>query len=173
MNINNIKNFLPSLLNIFYSEIYEDKNISFCSFMKDLKSNHEKFNKLAFDLAEKIKPFEKEIDLFVSVPKFSDEINETDYAKILAEILSTKLNIPYESNFLLKTKKTKKLKTIPQSERSREISSAFEVNFNEYRKICIVDDILASGATLKEVVTTFEKSGFKNISAAVLIIQNS
>lgn len=172
MNINEFNKLFPSVKNLYFSEIFDDRNVPFCSFMKEIKEDDEKFNKLAAVLAEKIKNSAKKIDILISVPKFTDESDESDYSKTLAKILSNKLNIPYENHILTKIKKTKKLKTIPHKERIKEIDSAFKVNLAMNLKICIVDDVLSSGATLHEAVKVLLNAGIKDISIAVMVFQD-
>ncbi|MGE4385316.1 MAG: ComF family protein [Endomicrobiaceae bacterium] len=172
MNIAEFKRLFPSVKDLYFSKIFDDKNMSFCSFMKEIKADDKKFNKLAEVLAEKIKISENKIDVLVSIPKFTDESDEPDYSKTLAQILSDKLHIPYESNMLTKIKKTKKLRTIQHKERMKEIDSAFKVNLTTNLNICIVDDVLSSGATLHEAVKTFLNAGIKNISIAVMVFQD-
>ncbi|MDD3053144.1 MAG: phosphoribosyltransferase family protein [Endomicrobiaceae bacterium] len=172
MNIDNINNSFPSIKDLFYAQSFDDKNKTFCSFMKEIKSDMKIFNKLSLSLAEKIKQSKSNIDIFVSVPKFIDESNEIDYSKILAQTLSKELNIPYRNNAIIKIKKTKKLKTLSQEERLQEIDSAFKINLNNNLRVCIVDDVLSSGATLQEIIKTFSINNIQNVSIAILILQN-
>lgn len=172
MDIDNINNFFPSIKDLFYAQYFDDKNKTFCSFMKEIKSDMKIFNKLSLSLAEKIKQSKSNIDIFVSVPKFIDESNEIDYSKILAQTLSKELNIPYRNNAIIKIKKTKKLKTLSQEERLQEIDSAFKINLNNNLRVCIVDDVLSSGATLQEIIKTFSINNIQNVSIAILILQN-
>ncbi|MEA5001091.1 MAG: phosphoribosyltransferase [Endomicrobiaceae bacterium] len=171
MNIDEFKNLFPSVKDLYYSEVFNEKNESFCSFMKEIKADASKFNKQASVLAEKIKSSAGNIDIFVSVPKFGGEANEPDYSKILAEKLSDKLNIPYRTNAVTKVKKTKKLKMLAYEERLKEIDDAFKVCLTQNLHICIVDDVLSSGATLREIIKTFMNAGINKISIAVMIIQ--
>lgn len=168
-----ISELFPDIKKFFYAMEYSSKD-NFCSFIKPIKEDIKKFEALAKILAKKIEPDKKNIDIFVSIPKHLDNSNEIDYAKILATILSKELNISYKDDIIVKIKPTRKLKMIPTKDREAEIFSAFQVSDNgKDLKICIVDDILSSGATLKETVKTFQLKNFANISIAVLIVQNS
>lgn len=157
---------------LFYLTEY-DSSVSgpFCSFMKNLKSDSELFCNMAVSLSEKIEPFKKYFDVFVSVPKYEKNDSETDYSEKLACILSSKLNIPYEKNIITKIKNTKKMKVLPAGERFSAISSAFKISAGKYKRICIVDDVYSSGATVGEIIKTFNNSGITDIYVAVLVLQ--
>lgn len=164
---NNIKKF-------FYAEAYNpDFFSSFCSYMQNLKSDDEKLYQTALKLACKIEPFKNNFDVIASVPKYDNVLSEeTNYSQKTAEIISSKLNIPYEKNIISKIRDTRKLRTIPENERVSEIDSAFRINKTLYKRICIVDDVYSSGATMAEIVKTLNKSGITEIYAAVLVVQS-
>lgn len=166
MKVKNIKIFF------YATKFVPAGSETFCSFMKNLKSDEQVFFNLASSLSEKIEPFKKDFDIFVSVPKYKKADSETDYAKKLAYNLSSKLNIPYKKNIISKIKDTKKLKMLPNSDRFLEISSAFKLNDDKYKRICIVDDVYASGATIQEIINTFNKNNITDIYVAVLVLQS-
>lgn len=157
----------------FYLTEY-DSSVSgpFCSFMKNLKSDCQLFCDMAVSLSIKIEPFKKDFDVFVSVPKYEKNDSEIDYSEKLSGILSSKLNIPYEKNVISKIKHTNKMKVLPAGERFSEIASAFKINTSKYKRICIVDDVYSSGATVGEIIKTFNNSGITDIYVAVLVLQN-
>ncbi|MDD3065237.1 MAG: hypothetical protein PHT24_03135 [Endomicrobiaceae bacterium] len=163
----NIKKF-------FYAELFnQDCSSSFCSYMKNLKSDDKKLYEKALKLACKIEPFKNNFDVIASVPKYDNVFpEETNYSQKTAEIISSKLNIPYEKNIISKIKYTRKLRTIPGNERFSEIDSAFKINKPLYKRICVVDDVYSSGATMAEIVKTFNKSGITEIYVAVLVVQS-
>lgn len=166
-NFQNIKNF-------FYATTHNSDD--FCSFMKDIKFNNiDKFDNLANILADEISILKNNIDLIISIPKFKDEINEADFSLRIAKIVSNKTNIPYSNSAIIKTKKTRKLRTIPKEQREKEIENAFiikDLNYLKNKKICIVDDVLSSGNTLKEIIKTLLKvTDMSNISVAILVVQ--
>ncbi|MDD5022398.1 MAG: hypothetical protein PHR82_09770 [Endomicrobiaceae bacterium] len=166
-------NEIQSINKFFYSTKYiPTVSETFCSYMKNLKSDEKVFYNLALSLSEKIEPFKNGFDVFVSVPKYQKTDYETDYAEKLVHILSSKLNIPYKKGILSKIKDTKKLKILPDSERISEISSAFKLNDEKYKRICLVDDVYSSGATVGEIIKTFNKCGIIDISVAVLVLQS-
>jgi len=127
---------------------------------------------MAQSLSEKIEPFRNNFDVFVSVPKYGEKKSETDYSEVLACILSSKLKIPYEKNIISKIKYTNKMKALQAGERFSAIASAFKINTGKYKRICIVDDVYSPGATVGEIIKTFNNSGITDIYVAVLVLQN-
>ncbi|MDD5021522.1 MAG: hypothetical protein PHR82_05210 [Endomicrobiaceae bacterium] len=162
----NIKNFF------YATKFVPAGSETFCSFMKNLKLNENIFSDLALVLSEKIEPLKNDFDIFVSVPKYKKSNHEIDYAEKLADMLSLKLNVPYEKKIISKIKDTKKLKILTNKDRFLEISSAFKLNNDKYKRICIVDDVYASGATVQEIVKTFNNSNITDIYVAVLVLQS-
>jgi len=173
MNINNLTTAFPTVKNIIYSKEYKYQKQDFCTVMKQIKGNKDLFDNLLSILTDKIKPFINDIDIFTSVPKFKHSKNDFDYSYYMAQTISTKLNKPFINDIFIKTKETKKLRTLNYDLRKEEISGAFKINFNDSsKKICIIDDVLSSGATLQELISVLKNNNFSNISVAVLVIQN-
>lgn len=166
---------LPNIKQFCYATTHNTD--SFCDFMKSIKSDMERFYALAEILSDKIFLLKKDIDLLIPLPKFKDEFNETDWSLKLVEFISKRINIPYNKDLIKKIRKTKKLKTIPVSQREKEIENAFEIKNMEDlkdKKICIIDDVFSSGNTMKEIIKTFSLNyDIKNISAAVLVFQEN
>ena len=168
------KILLPNIKYFCYATIH--KTDSFCTFMKDIKSNIEKFDNLANVLAGKVYDFKKDIDILLPVPKFKEELNEPDFSLRLAELISKKTNIPIGKDLIKKIKKTRKLKAIPIDQRKKEIENAFQLNDINFKgkKICIVDDVFSSGNTIKEIIKTLSyKYDTADISVAILVVQEN
>ena len=173
MNINNLKDAFPKIQNIIYSKAYNYQKQDFCTIMKQIKGDKKLFDSLLSNLTDKIKPFINSIDVFTSVPKFNKSANDFDYSYYMAQEISKKLNKQFINDIFIKAKETKKLRTLNYALRKDESSGAFKINFNDFsKKICIVDDVLSSGATLQELISVLDKNNFSNISIAVLVIQN-
>lgn len=174
-SINDIKNILPNIKHFCYATSHRSDD--FCNFMKEIKfANIAKFDELSNLLADKISILKNDIDLIVSIPKSKDEQNEIDFSLRIAKTISARINIKYCNDLIIKTRTTRKLKTIPKELRKKEIKNAFEIN-NNYdltnKKICIVDDVFSSGNTLKEAIKTLSKKiDVSNISVAILVVQN-
>ena len=163
-----IKNIDELLFAVSYHDI--DK---FHMFMRDFKSHPETFERYADFLCGRIsleKDFLNSFDFFVYVP--STDFQRANYSLKLANYLSEKLNKPLKSGILKKIKITKELKTLPREERHKEIENSFTASLVGGERICIVDDVTASGATLGEISKALNKSGASYISAAVVAIYN-
>ena len=170
-----IETELPNIKNFCYAIAHNTDG--FCDFMKSIKSDMDRFYALAEILSDKVVLLKKNIDLLVPVPKFKDEIDETDWSLKLVEFISKRINIPYSRDLIKKIRKTRKLKTIPVSQREKEIKNAFEIkNIEELKnkKVCIIDDVFSSGNTMKEIIKTLSSNyDIKNISVAVLVFQEN
>ncbi|MCL1972008.1 MAG: hypothetical protein FWG57_03345 [Endomicrobia bacterium] len=163
-----IKNLDELIFAVSYHDI--DK---FHMFMRDFKSHPETFNKLADFLCDRIrleKDFLSGFDFFVYVP--STDLDRTNYSQKLANYLSEKLNKPLKNDILKKIKITKELKTLPREERHKEIEDSFIASLNGGERVCIVDDVTASGATLGEISKALKESGAAYISAVVAAVYN-
>ena len=86
--------------------------------------------------------------------------------------LSKYLNIPFESNVLIKTKNTKPQVELSQREKREEnIKGAFLVKSGEIlkkRKILLVDDVYTTGSTMEECAGVLKKAGAKEIWGVVV-----
>jgi predicted amidophosphoribosyltransferase len=163
-----IKNLDELIFAVSYHDI--DK---FHMFMRDFKSRPEIFEKYADFLCERInleKDFLNAFDFFVYVP--STDLQRTNYSQKLVRHLSQKLNKPLKDGILKKIKITKELKTLPREERHKEIEDSFTALLNGGERICIVDDVTASGATLGEISKALKQSGALHVSAAVIAAYN-
>jgi len=161
-----IKNLDELIFAVSYHNI--DK---FHMFMRDFKAHPETFDRYASFLCERIKlekDFLDSFDFFVFVP--STDPQRTNYSEKLAVYLSEKLNKPLNKNAVKKIKITKELKNLPREERHKEIEDSFTASLAGGEKVCIVDDVTASGATLEEIAKALKEAGASYISAAVAAV---
>ena len=83
----------------------------------------------------------------------------------IAKLVSQRLNIPIDSNYLVKTKNTSELKSIDDPlEREKLLVDAFTLQDLRYqnKKILLFDDLSRSGSTLKEITKTLYNNGNVN-----------
>ena len=75
------------------------------------------------------------------------------------------------SNLIKRIKNTKPQYKLSKIEREQNLKDAFEICRQSEevkdKKILLIDDILTTGSTLKEMIKTLEKSGFNNLCAFV------
>lgn len=110
----------------------------------------------------------------IPIPLHKDRYSERGFnqSKLIAEIVSEKININLNTNNLIRTRATKnqaELKNI--QERLENIQNCFALKNAEEIKnknIIIVDDVFTSGSTVGEAVKILKAAGAKKIIALVL-----
>jgi predicted amidophosphoribosyltransferase len=83
----------------------------------------------------------------------------------IAKLVSKGLNIPIDTNYIVKTKNTSELKAIDDPlEREKLLTNAFSLQDLRYqnKKILLFDDLFRSGSTLKEITKTLYYNGHVN-----------
>ena len=83
----------------------------------------------------------------------------------IAKLVSQNLNIPIDTNYIVKTKNTNELKGIDDPlEREKLLTGAFSLQDLRYqnKKILLFDDLFRSGSTLKELTKTLYYNGKVN-----------
>jgi competence protein ComFC len=90
----------------------------------------------------------------------------------IAEKIGETLNIPVDTDFLLKTRNTHQLKAVEDpSEREKMLLNAFDVADLRYqqKKVLLFDDLFRSGSTLKEITKMlYEKGKVQNVYVVTL-----
>ncbi len=118
--------------------------------------------------------FKNEIELFVPVPlhwtrRISRGYNQT-------RIIAGKLNHPTAKicNDLVRIKKTKMQPTMASpAARARNVSGAFALRKGHPlrgKKVCLIDDIKTTGATLNECARILKEAGASSVFALVLAV---
>ena len=152
---------------LVFAASYDDID-KFHIFMKDFKSHNETFEKYADILCAKITPEKDSFDFFVHVPSSNPE--RTNFSLKLAELISKKLGKPLNNAAVKRIKQTKELKTLPREDRHKEIEDSFCAVLKGGERICIIDDVTASGATLGEIAKILKEAGASFINAAVVAV---
>ncbi len=96
--------------------------------------------------------------ILIPIPLSKNRIKERGYNQVLevAKLTLDKIenkNIKINSNILYKIKNTKPQTSLPKKERLKNLKNAFEVAYPELingKKIIIIDDVVTTGATIKE-----------------------
>lgn len=86
-------------------------------------------------------------------------------ADLIARYLAKWLHIPLYSQTIHRIKNTHPQRGLGAKEREQNLKQAFkflDIPLN-YRSIAIVDDVITTGATLKEIAQHFRQSGVENI----------
>lgn len=118
--------------------------------------------------------FYNDIELFVPVPLHWSRRLRRGYNQ--SQVLAKKLNHPIAkiSTALVRIRRTKSQPAMASpAARAKNVAGAFAVryghNFNN-RKICLVDDIKTTGATLNECAKTLKQAGALKVFAFVLAV---
>ncbi len=92
-------------------------------------------------------------------------------SEILAKKIAEKLPSVKSREILKRIKKTRQQARLSKKERERNTDNAFAVHSNlnnlKNKPIILVDDVVASGATLEAAAKTLKLAGFKNVKAVV------
>lgn len=106
----------------------------------------------------------------ISVPLHSNKLRIRGYnhAKLLAQVIARKLNLPFIDDILIRRRETKPQYNLDKKERVKNIKNAFDVN-NKIKdriinqRIVLVDDLATSFTTLSECAKTLKKNGAQNV----------
>lgn len=93
-------------------------------------------------------------------------------AQLLAESLSGLLELPVETAYLQRVKRTKPMKTLNDAERIKNLENAFKITRNgvKYKKVLLVDDIYTTGATVDACARVLKTHGVQEVYVACLCI---
>ena len=107
-------------------------------------------------------------DVLVPIPlhKKKYRIRGFNQAEILAEQLGEKLQIPVGNNWLCRRKNTLPQKELSDTERLKNLTKAFEVNWERFsvvKKVMLVDDIYTTGSTIESCAKVLYDAGVKEV----------
>ncbi|CAM3280040.1 ComF family protein [Moritella viscosa] len=107
----------------------------------------------------------------VILPTPASRIRDIQPVYEVCKLVSEKLGIPYDEDYINKVKNTSQLKEVEDvDERRSMLSGAFDVT-TTYRnkKVLLIDDLFRSGSTLKEITKTMgDKGGVSNVYVVTL-----
>lgn len=113
-------------------------------------------------------------DVIVPIPLHPDRQRKRGYnqAELLANELSALTGIKVDTNYLLRTKNTKPLKTMDNVGRIKNLEKAFIVNENsvKYNKIMLIDDIYTTGATFDACARVLKSNGAEYVYGISLCV---
>jgi len=119
-----------------------------------------------------------DFDFLIPVPLHPARKRERGFnqSEILAEAVSEKMNVPVLKKILKRIKNTKDQTNLNAEQREKNVSGAFSVSSAENRekiygkKIILIDDVITTGATLKECARVLKEGGAKKVVGATLIV---
>jgi len=124
--------------------------------------NYEQINNLANEVIEFLKTRKVTPYLDIIIPTPASKERTIQPVTAIAEKVSQALNIPIDTNYIIKNHNTSELKSIDDpEEREKLLLNAFNLQDNRYqnKKILLFDDLFRSGSTLKEITKTLYTNG--------------
>ena len=113
-----------------------------------------------------------DFDVIIPIPMTKKRFAERGYnqSELIAKRLSELLNIPLETNVLVKVKNTERQSRLPMHKREANIRGAFTLYNKErifHKRVLLVDDIVTTGATMREASRLLSKSASGITACAV------
>ncbi len=145
------------------------KSFKYQPFLKTLAKPLTDLIIVHFLLIDKKKIFQPvDNSLFIPIPLFSSRYKWRGFnqAEEIAKILSLYFRIPYQSDNLIKIKKTQPQTELKAIEREENIKNAFKVSLPkdiQGKKIFLIDDIFTTGATMEEAAKTLKQAGAREV----------
>jgi ComF family protein len=118
-------------------------------------------------------PWSTEIEALVPVPMhwLRRWQRRCDHALVLSSVLSRELGIPVLNGVLREKNTPSQTQIVSRAKRFENVKGCFAVNHPKRvagKTVCIVDNLIATGATVHEVSKVLRKAGAKRIYAAVI-----
>lgn len=137
---------------------------------------YEKKFKVGFFLGEKLSEVRKKTilswnaDLIIPVPLFNLKKIERNYnqAYYIAKGVGKNLNIQIKDNLIKRMKNTVSQTTLNMSEREENVHGAFSILHKtkiKSKRIIIIDDVITTGATVKEIAKILKEAGAEKVFA--------
>jgi len=122
-------------------------------------------------LATKISKHPYLPDVLIPVPMSKKRLIKRGFNQsvLIAKSVSKFLNIPIDYDILIRIEDTPPLYSLSRNERFSVLKNAFALTKKPfYKSICIIDDIMTSGATIEACARIFVKNGIKEVYAGVI-----
>jgi len=121
--------------------------------------------------------FSKDFDYIMPVPLHLSRKRERGYnqSRILAEEISKTVSVPLLEKVLIRKKKTKDQTHLSPEERERNVRGAFVARADSTlrgKKVILVDDVMTTGATLKECARVLKQAGAREVIGVTLVVVN-
>ncbi|WP_293267666.1 ComF family protein [Neptunomonas sp.] len=109
-------------------------------------------------------------DAIIPVPIHSFRLISRGFnqSSLIARHLSQHLKIPLVLNHLKKIKRTKSQSTLSAQDRKTNLQNAFSYQGPSYNHIALVDDVVTTGTTVKEISDVLRLAGIQRIDIWVI-----
>jgi ComF family protein len=122
-------------------------------------------------LAMKISKHPHLPDVLVPVPMSKKRLRRRGFnqSALIAKNISKFLNVPVDHDILIRVEDTPPLYSLGRNERFSVLKNAFALTKKPfYKRVCIIDDIMTSGATVEACARIFVKNGVEEVYAGVI-----
>ena len=111
-------------------------------------------------------------DMIVPVPLHGKRLDERGFnqSEVIAEVLAEYLNLPINTDVLIRTRETRRQSSLKGMERAENVKGAFyadRINVSG-KNIILVDDIYTMGETVKACAEALKEAGAVDIIAVTL-----
>lgn len=109
-------------------------------------------------------------DLIIPVPLHLKRLREREFNQtaLIGYYFSRELKIPLIVNNLIKTKETPPQTFLNRKERLRNVKKAFSAHGISGSDVILIDDVITTGATVRECSEALIKSGAKSVTVIAL-----
>ena len=133
--------------------------------------------RLGFVLGDSIKEDKRflELDFLIPVPLHPSKKRKRGFnqSEILAFEVSRKLELPVLKDVLVRKKRTKDQTNLNAKQREENVRGAFKVKSKDKvsgKQIILVDDVITTGATLRECAKTLIQAGAKKVLGLTVVM---
>lgn len=116
---------------------------------------------------EKIRREQPEVLIPIPIHRTRRAERGFNQAELIARRMGEAMGIPVDSNYLLRTKHTKRLKELDRRERMRMLKDAFAVDAakrGSYHSVMLVDDIYTTGSTMDACAAALQRAGVERVT---------
>lgn len=131
--------------------------------------------KLGVALGEKLSrvDFLREFDILLPVPLHKTRKRERGFNQslIISEGVSKTLGIPVAKEIVIRVKNTRSQTQLSEEERGKNVNGAFSVKAPDKitgKNIVIVDDVVTTGSTTKEITRMLKDAGARRVGVACI-----
>jgi len=110
-------------------------------------------------------------DLLLPVPMHPQRLRERGYnqAEILAETIARHTGIANNSSLLIKQRPTAQQMSLSRQARFTNLKNAFECRAVPPKHVAIVDDVMTTGTTVREIAALLKRQGAHRVDVYTLV----
>ena len=111
------------------------------------------------------------INLLIPMPLHTERLRERGFNQSLeiARHIASKKSLPLDSHSLIRSRPTAPQAELPMKERARNVRGAFECTSDlGGKRVLLIDDVMTTGATLREAARIIKLHGATRIEVAVV-----